>query len=547
MSVRIVFSLLLIATTTATAIAQPKPDKDNGAPKIPVIADLPKTVDPSVTMPKALATKATQDFSNSSLREVVAWLKTSQKLAVLLDTGALSDAGISAAEPVSDRLNNEPVYLLLNRLRDLGLSWYFEDNILTISTPEVTNDKAVTLPYNVGDLLDAGYETDGLMDLIVVSISSDTWENVGGAGAINTLGDVLFVRQNRRAQRDVQGFLAALRKHARQTFVNDPASHVSLREKLHQNVSVDFEETPLAAAVAQLGAAAKADIRLDANALRVANVRQREPISLKLNDRKLKTVIRAMLLELDLTYILRDGVLWITTAEEAEESLITAVYDVRDLCRDDAESTALSDAITSQTAPESWDDVGGPGSIDFGLPGVMVITQEERLHADVLQLLETYRTALRESKPRKREEDDPNKITTVYYRTYTNVALDLTRLLPEIVSPESWQSKDRADAAGKIRLVASAPEVINVKQNSQGKKQAPAQQQTVISHSVLIIQQTAANHKEIRSVIDRVENGDQHESPFGYDFEGNGGLGGGGFGGGGFGGGFMAVPGGAGK
>ncbi|MGM0490693.1 MAG: hypothetical protein ACQESR_28535, partial [Planctomycetota bacterium] len=47
---------------------------------------------------------------------------------------------------------------------------------------------------------------------------------------------------------------------------------------------------------------------------------------------------------------------------------------VRDLCRDSDESDALRDAIRSQAAPDSWGQVGGPGSIQFAKPGTMVGT-----------------------------------------------------------------------------------------------------------------------------------------------------------------------------
>ncbi|QDU99139.1 hypothetical protein [Lignipirellula cremea] len=537
MLARIALSLCLAFLFAGFSGAQPVPRGPEGEepPAIPRIAEEPKTVDPSVAMPRELAVKATHDFSDSSLREVVAWLQNDQKLAVLLDTGALSKAGVSLAEPVSDRLHDEAVYLLLNRLRSLGLAWYFEDSILTITTPEVAESVAATLPYNVGDLLDAGYDMDLLTDLITSTLQPDSWEEIGGEGVISALGDVLFVRQNGERQREVQGFLAALRKHARQTFVNDPAPHVALRAKLDQHVTVDFSETPLATAVEQLSKITQADIRLDRRALRHVNVREREPVTLKLHDRNLKTAIQGMLLDLELTFILRDGVLWITSPDEAQASLRTAVYDVRDLCRDEGESDALAEAISSQTAPESWEQVGGPGAIHFGLPGVMVVTQEERLHANVLKLLETYRTALRESKPRTRESDKSNKVTTVYYRVHTAVARDLATLLPRIVRPDSWKTDARPEAPGEITVVSSSPEMTILNEaNGTGEKLQIGQIQLVLSRSVMLIRQTGAAHDEIAEVIHRVENGDV----MGNSAEGFGG----GMGGGGFGGGFFSVP-----
>ncbi len=51
-----------------------------------------------------------------------------------------------------------------------------------------------------------------------------------------------------------------------------------------------------------------------------------------------------------------------------------------------------------------------------------MIGHREQIHRKVLQLLETYRSALRSSKPRQRRGDGPDEVITVYYRLHANVA-----------------------------------------------------------------------------------------------------------------------------
>lgn len=535
-----VLALAFLFVTSAEA--QPPADAqppaaaaEDGAAKLPTIADEPRTIDPAASMPKELAVAATHDFSDSSLREVVAWLQDEQKLVVLLDNAALANIGLSPAEPISDRLDDAPIYLLLNRLRSLGLAWYYDDRILHITSAEVAEERATTLPYNVGDLLDAGYDPDGLIDVITTTVAPDCWEDVGGPGGVSAIGDVLFVRQSDTLQREVQGLLAALRGHGRQTFVNDPPQHQALREKLNENVTVEFLDTPLEAAIQQLADAAKADIRLDRPALRANRIREREPVTLKLTDRKLETVIQALVLDLELTWVLRDGVLWITSADEAESFLKTAVYDVRDLCRDEGEMDALIDALTTQTEPDSWEDVGGAGTIEYGKPGTLIILQQERIHRKVLELLETYRAALRTSKPRKHDEQDEDKVVTTYYRMHADVARDLSLLLPKLVRPGSWKSEALPEAPGELFVAASTPELSSGTPPVGAPANLPATS-VVLSQAVLIVRQTRAAHEEIAEVIRRVETGDPQML--------GGGLGGmGGMGGfGGFGSGFHSIP-----
>ena len=120
----------------------------------------------------------------------------------------------------------------------------------------------------------------------------------------------------------------------------------------------------------------RASRRLGSPALRSARIREREPVTLKLEGRSLETILQAVVLDLELTWVIRNGVLWITSEDEAETYLKTAVYDVRDLCRDADESEALISAITSQAEPSSWGDAGGEGSIQYAKPGVRLLSTQ---------------------------------------------------------------------------------------------------------------------------------------------------------------------------
>ena len=554
---RVCAVLVLVLSSAAVLRAAEDAGASAAAPKVqlPEIAEEPKTIDPATLMPEKLAVSATVDLSESSLNEVLDWLRKEQGLVVLLDKTALADINLLPSEPISDRLDDAPIYLLLNRLRSLGLAWYFEDDIVHVTSHEVASGRLTTLPYNIGDLLDADYKLEDLAIVILSAVAPDTWEETtGGPGVLTFLGDVMLVRQTDQQRREVEGLLAALRNHARQTFVLDLPVHSVLRKRLDENVSVDFLDTPLEAAVRQLAEKSQIDIRLDMPTLREMRVREREPVTLKLSDRKLKTVLAAMISDLKLTWILRDGVLWITNAEKAETFLKTAVYDVRDLCRDRAESDALFDAITSQASSDSWEaTTGGPGTMEFAQPGTLVIRNLEPVLMEVLDLLETYRTALRASKRRERDTVDPKEVITRYYRLHANMAQSLVLLLPELVQPDNWNSQARPEAVGEITLVASPPDLFSAGKLARelAKSESADEHAIVVSRAVLIIRQTREAHVEITEVIRRVESGDSAWE----ELTGKGGMGGGMMGGmgggmrgaparamGGFGGGYFSVP-----
>ncbi len=503
---------------------------ETGQTDLPVIGDQPKTIDPAELMPAGLAARATVDLSHASLGELVDWLRESQELVVLLDRSGLDDAGVLPSEPLSDRLLEQPIYLLLDRLRFLDLGWYFENQVLYITSAAEVQHRLTTAPYNIGDLLDAGYEVDDLVDAITLTIAPVQWEVVGGPGAVSVIGDVMFVRQTEAIQRKVQGLLAALREHARQTLILDPPQHELFRQQLEENVTVEFADVPLETAVRQLSEISGVDIRLDRPALRALRVREREPVTVRLVERQLQTVLQAMMLDLGLSWTLRDGVLWITSPDEAGQLFKTAVYDVRDLCRDRAESEALRGAVTSQLSTELWEDLGGPGSICFARPGTLVVRHREPILREVLELLEAYRTALRASRPRERDVADPEEVLTVYYRMYASVAEDLMEVLPTLVRPESWRSETQPEAPGQMVRVRSAPEAPGAGSGLPAEPSGQEVYQGLLARAVLIITQTRAAHEEIAEVIRRVEAGDPPTGLPDESWPGAGGMGG--FGGG---------------
>ena len=535
----IVLTLLsLVLVPQASFGQQPEPKADDKTPKRPEISDEPKFVDPATLVPAKLAVNVTIDFDESSLREIAAWIQQEQKIPVLFDRKALSDENIALGETVTDGLKNEPLYLLLNRLRSLGLSWYVADDILHITTLAVADRRMSTESYNVSDLLDTGFKVEDLTATIL-STAGGAWMEVDGAGGtIEWLGDVLFVRQTARAHQEVAGLLTALRKHGRRTLTFDPPQHARLREALDANISVDFSETPLARAIEQLSEQSGVAIRLDTAALRESGIRDREPVSLTLSDRKLQTVLHVLLSDVNLTWILRDGVMGITSIRRAGRHEITAIYDVRDLCRNQDEAYELTEAIQTQTAGP-WEETDGDGgTITFARTGTMAIRHTESGLREVSALLQTYRTALLNSKPRKRDVVDPTEVITRYYRLHAGVAEGLVELLPHLVEPTTWKNAQQPDAVGTILKVVSSPELTDAQghavQSGTGEAAASAQA-LVVARAVLIVRQSRAVHDTIAETITRIENGDPRVAE---DLEG-GGMGGMG---GGFGGGYFSVP-----
>lgn len=533
-----------VAQPVDTAQAQPPAPPPSSQIEI---QDEPKTIDPVTLLPASLAHKVTAEFRETSLSDVVQWLRQQQQIGVLIDARALDEEGVLLSDPVTDFLDKEPLYLFFNRLQTLGLGWYFSDGNVHLTSLQAAEERLSTQHYNLGELLDAGFDAEVLTNVITTAVAPHTWEQAGGSASFILLADVLFVRQSDRIQTEVAGLLAALKDHGRRTFTFDAPQNELIRQHLEEKtVRVDFRNVPLVDAIAELAKQAECKIRIDTHSLQGSRVRERTPVTLELSDQKLRTTLLALLRDLDLGWTIRDGVLWVALSQDADEHLKTAVYDVRDLARDDEESAALGDAIVNQTAPQGWEIAGGIGTMTFAKPGVLVIHQSEENHHAILQLLENYRLALRSSKPRQQTKLDPTEVLTRYYRMPTAVADDLRTHLPELLSPESWRGPEHPEAVGTILQLSSQPEWLAASHRTGNVGDSTTSGTAVlVEYSVLVIRQTRQIHDQIPEIILRVQQGDGHWTGVGSasgDMGGMGGMGMGGTGGGssgGFGGGFF--------
>ena len=175
-----------------------------------------------------------------------------------------------------------------------------------------------------------------------------------------------------------------------------------IKVALQSPAAIDLTEAPLAAVAADLSRQHGINIQLDRRALDDVGLAADTPITKSLSGLSLKSCLRLILRELNLTYVVRDEVLLITTPEEAERVQVTRLYPVSDLvlARDEAGQTwadfdSLIQTVTSTVEPESWEEVGGPGSVSgMSYPGadVLVIRQTDEVHEEIASLLARMRS-----------------------------------------------------------------------------------------------------------------------------------------------------------
>jgi hypothetical protein len=221
----------------------------------------------------------------------------------------------------------------------------------------------------------------------------------------------------------------------------------TLQEKLNQRIDLQVVEAPLKDVFELLRENSGIQFILLTKKLEEASVSPDTPVTKNLKQVRLSTLLELMLKDLELTYVEKDGLLLITTPEDAESKLEIRVYDCRDLLAMPApqvpssptdrrppqpmppqaseagvaagtrqrggsiggsvdanprrripetelerRTDQLTDLITSSVQSDSWDDVGGPGSIT-SYNGLYVVAQTMRVQNHVEQLLNLLREA----------------------------------------------------------------------------------------------------------------------------------------------------------
>lgn len=203
---------------------------------------------------------------------------------------------------------------------------------------------------------------DALVRVITRMIQPDSWDEVGGAGSIELLKDwgLLVVSQTQGTHESIHMLLSRLADARRSQGVPVPQSPLkswvaasdkelaksdSIEKALDQEVGADFVETPLSECMAYLSQTVDIPIVLDVRAMDDIGLGGDTPVTRQLSGISLRSLLKIVLNDLELTYTVRNEVLMITTREAEESQLITYVYDVSHLL---AERKSLENAVLTE-------------------------------------------------------------------------------------------------------------------------------------------------------------------------------------------------------
>lgn len=167
--------------------------------------------------------------------------------------------------------------------------------------------------------------------------------------------------------------------------------------------SFDVVEMPMKDWAGRMSNKIGAPVVIDLRGLQDAGLDDRTPITMTIKGISNQSAIRFVLDELDLTYLIRDECVQITSLDVAELNLVTRVYPVWDLVKPvdpnvSSDFGSLIDLIETTFSPTSWVAMGGPSSIGI-YRGMLIISQTEEVHREIHLGLAALRKARLSDQP----------------------------------------------------------------------------------------------------------------------------------------------------
>ncbi len=172
-----------------------------------------------------------------------------------------------------------------------------------------------------------------------------------------------------------------------------------IEEALGATTRLEAIDMPLVEAVQFLSEKHDIPMVVDRRALEEIGLAADSPVNINLKGVTLRSLLRLMLRELDLTYMVKDEVMQITTIEASEQNLILKAYALPDYL--DGKGDRLVDVMIRSVVPDTWDVSGGPSTAS-AFEDILVVSTTSDVHDQITEFLQKVQAAFESRQNRKK-------------------------------------------------------------------------------------------------------------------------------------------------
>lgn len=306
-----------------------------------------------------------QAFNGVALKTVIATL-LGDEIPLVIDAKTLAIIGRNPNAPVTFESRKQASILVnLNAmLAPANMGVALKDGVVLVTSADEANALIGVSLYR----LNRPQNYDALINRITTKLEPETWADVGGAGAIAPIPPVyLAVSQTLPMRLKIADTYATSMK-----IVSPPArrntKEAGAAAALNSLTKFTFLDTPLKDALAILADKHDVEFKIDADALTTLGLSNNTPITLKIENAKLKAALWIALRDLELAAIATDDAIMVTSRDRAENELVDRSYSYGQFARNGKELVKAIQLIE----PASWSELGGASKITAGRTAIEV-------------------------------------------------------------------------------------------------------------------------------------------------------------------------------
>ncbi|MGB7345534.1 MAG: hypothetical protein WBD20_15075 [Pirellulaceae bacterium] len=176
-------------------------------------------------------------------------------------------------------------------------------------------------------------------------------------------------------------------------FASPEESEARIRSLLSSEAELPFFDAPLSEVADYISDVFEFPVLIDRRALEEIGIDDEALVNLDVGKISLRSGLKLILRDLDLTYAIKNEVLMITTKEAADQFLVVMSYPLPSEMKDDA---GVVNAITSLVRPANWSSAGGPASL-FVVENSLFVSANEEIHEEVADVIKKLTAVI--SKP----------------------------------------------------------------------------------------------------------------------------------------------------
>ena len=224
--------------------------------------------------------------------------------------------------------------------------------------------------------------------------------------------------------------------------MNAQSSQISvIEQKMQQRIDVVFFDQPLKDVVTSLGTKLNVPFYIDERALTEVGMDSNTPVNIDLRNIKAEVAMRLLMKSLQLTWLVRNDMVLVTTPEAAEQELEVRIYQCQDFL----------DIASSSQDQGGMNVGGGMGGFQNVPPG--------RIRGEGFRNGQSGGSDGRLPAPRLPYPQVYNASSDGDSRHRDKTLQDLIKLIPHVIEPLSWEDRGGSGTIGSLSggiLVISA-------------------------------------------------------------------------------------------